>query len=215
MHEFLSNLALQDVVNVSLADETSGAPLLRRARLIERTDTGFLAQVDGYESLQPVEHAHITQRVCLPWKPRDLRDYFIVFRRRNASKEEYVEDLRTRRAFVQNLMQLLTLEAPWRPDQEPGPMHQYYAGFDVLTAHQIEDVFPEDGVPDGLHFEDVDEADAPDAFTETQFVQWLSEGRYDCEVAQTLLHAWTRFLKGTPNDALADFSTTLCIKQVS
>ena len=84
-------------------------------------------------------------------------------------------------------------------------MHQYFAGFDVLSEHQIEEIFPKNDVPDGLHFEDVDEVDAPDAFTETQFVQWLSEGRYDCEVAQTLLHAWTRFLKGTPNDALADF----------
>ena len=44
-----------------------------------------------------------------------------------------------------------------------------------------------------------------DAFTEPQFVQWLTEGRYDCEVAQTLLHAWTRFMKGTANDALSDF----------
>ena len=84
-------------------------------------------------------------------------------------------------------------------------MHQYFTGFDVLSAAEIEEVFPEDDVPDGLHFEDVDETDTLDAFTEPQFVQWLTEGRYDCEVAQTLLHAWTRFMKGTANDALSDF----------
>ena len=141
-----------------------------------------------------MQRHQITRRVRLPWKPRDLRDYLIIFRRRNATKDEYVEDLRARRAFVQNLMQLLTIEASWRHDEDPGPMHQYFTGFDVLSAAEIEEVFPEDDVPDGLHFEDVDETETLDAFTEPQFVQWLTEGRYDCEVAQTLLHAWTRFM---------------------
>ena len=45
----------------------------------------------------------------------------------------------------------------------------------------------------------------PDAFTENQFIEWLTEGRHDCEVAQALLHTWTRFLKGTPSDTLSDF----------
>ena len=120
-------------------------------------------------------------------------------------KDEYIEDLRTRRVFIQNLMQLLTAEATWRSDEDPGPMHQYYTGFDILSTTQIEEVFPEDDVPEGLHFEDVDETDSSEAFTETQFVQWLTEGRFDCDVAQTLLHTWTRFMKGTPNDVLSDF----------
>ena len=116
-----------------------------------------------------------------------------------------VEDLRTRRAFVESLLQLLTFAATWRQDEEPGPMHQYYSGFDTLTADEIEEVFPEDDVPDGLHFEDIEETEVVDAFPEQQVTQWLSEGRHDCEVAQTLLHAWTRFLQGTANDSLSDF----------
>ena len=205
LHEFFTNVAPLDVVNVTLTDVTSDARMTRRARLLERTDAGFLAEVEGFNTPQEVQRHQITRRVRLPWKPRDLRDYLIIFRRRNATKNEYVEDLRARRAFVQNLMQLLTIEASWRHDEDPGPMHQYFTGFDVLSAAEIEEVFPEDDVPEGLHFEDVDETDTLDAFTEPQFVQWLTEGRYDCEVAQTLLHAWTRFMKGTANDALSDF----------
>ena len=172
---------------------------------MERTDDGFLAKFEGETSLRPVEYSQIRERISLPWKPSDLRDYLIIFRRRNATKEEYVEDLRTRRAFVQNLMQLLTLEASWRLDEEPGPMHQYYTGFDVLTDDQIAESLPEDDVPEGLHFEDVDEDDSIEGMTELQFVQWLTEGCYDCEVAETLLKAWVSFLKGTPHDVLSDF----------
>ena len=159
LHEFFTNVAPRDVVNVTLTDVTSDAPMTRRARLLERTDAGFLAELEGFDTPQEVQRHQITRRVRLPWKPRDLRDYLIIFRRRNATKDEYVEDLRARRAFVQNLMQLLTIEASWRHDEDPGPMHQYFTGFDVLSAAEIEEVFPEDDVPDGLHFEDVDETD--------------------------------------------------------
>ena len=194
-----------DVVNVVLPEPSSEVPLLRRARLLERVENGFLAQIEGLDAPQRVDLEQIRQRVSLPWKPKDLRDHLIFFRRRNATKEEYVEDLRTRRTFVQNLMQLLTMEAFWRADEISGPMHQYYTGFDTRTTAQIEEVFPEDDVPEGLHFEDVEDFEHPDAFTENQFIEWLTEGRHDCEVAQALLHTWTRFLKGTPSDTLSDF----------
>ena len=112
-------------------------------------------------------------------------------------------------------MQLLTIEAQWRHDEDAGPMHQYFTGFEMLSTEEIEESFPEDDVPDGLHFEDVDDQESPDSFTEQHFVEWLTEGRHDCEVAQTLLQAWTRFMKGTGNDALPDFprpfTRTSCI----
>ena len=217
LHEFFSKVAPLDVVTVILKDR-SNLPIQRRARLLQRTDTGFLANVDGYEQPLEIAHEQIRQRIRLPWKPCDLRDHLVIFRRRNARKEEYVEDSRTRRHFVQTLMQLLTIEEHWRQDEDAGPMHQYYTGFEVLSTEEIEDIFPEDDVPDGLHFEDVDEQDSPDSFTEQQFVEWLTEGRHDCEVAQTLLQAWTRFMKGTGNDALPDFSKTfyeklICLKK--
>ena len=134
-------------MNVALNETGSELPLLRRARLLERIENGFLAQIEGFDAPQVVDQQQLRQRVSLPWKPKDLRDHLIIFRRRNATKEEYVEDLRTRRSFVQNLMQLLTTEAPWRPDETLGPMHQYYTGFDVKSIAQIEEIFPEDDVP--------------------------------------------------------------------
>ena len=111
-------------MNVVLPEPNSEVPLLRRARLLERVENGFLAQIEGLDAPQRVDLEQIRQRVSLPWKPKDLRDHLIIFRRRNATEEEYVEDLRTRRSFVQNLMQLLTVEAFWREDEISGPMHQ-------------------------------------------------------------------------------------------
>ena len=150
MHEFFARVTPNDLVNISCQDTAFGVTRLHRARLMERTDDGFLAKFEGETSLRPVEYNQIRERISLPWKPSALRDYLIIFRRRNATTEEYVEDLRTRRAFVQNLMQLLTLDASWRHNEEPGPMHQYYTGFDVLTDHEIAEVFPEGDVPEGF-----------------------------------------------------------------
>ena len=62
---------------------------------------------DGGEPLE-IQTACISRRVQLPWKPADLRDYLIIFRRRNAEKDEYIEDLKVRRAFVENLLQIFT-----------------------------------------------------------------------------------------------------------
>ena len=36
------------------------------------------------------------------------------------------------------------------------------------------------------------------------FVDWLREGRHDCEVAQALLRAWTANLAARGNDSLED-----------
>ena len=92
-------------------------------------------------------------------------------------------------------------------------MHQYYTGFDVRTDEDIDLLFPEDGVPEGLHFEDVDETENQDALTELDFVHWLTEGRHDCEVANTLLQAWTSFFKSSGNDALPDFFAELVYEE--
>ena len=64
-------------------------------------------------------------------------------------------------------MQLLTIEAQSRHEEDAGPMHQYFRGFEVLSTEEIEESFPEDDVPDGLHFEDVDDQDSPDSVSYT------------------------------------------------
>ena len=60
-----------------------------------------------------------------------------------------------------------------------------------------------------MHFEDVDETEKQDTLTQLEFVHWLTEGRHDCEVAYTLLQAWTSFFKSSGNDALPDFFAEL------
>ena len=130
-----------------MPDSSAGTVLERRARLLERTDDGFVADVDGFTKPQLIPRQRIRARVVLPWKPSDLRDHLFIFRRRNAEEDEYVDDLRARRSFVRNLLQLLTLLETWRLDEEPGPMHQYYTGFDTRTEDEICEIFPEDDVP--------------------------------------------------------------------
>ena len=88
LQEFFSNVAPHDVVNVALNESGSELPLLRRARLLERVENVFLAQIEGFDAPQVVDQQQLRQRVSLPWKPKDLRDHLIIFRRRNATKEE-------------------------------------------------------------------------------------------------------------------------------
>ena len=134
----MSNLSPHDLVDVALHEPGSETPVLRRARILDRLDSGFLVDVPGHSSKLTVARDQIRRRVVFPWKPSDLRDYLIIFRRRNASKEEYVEDLRTRRVFVKNLLQILTAQEQWRADENAGPMHQYYTGVDVRKDEEID-----------------------------------------------------------------------------
>ena len=41
------------------------------------------------------------------------------------------------------------------------------------------------------------------------FVQWLSEGQHDCDVARSLGTAWARDLAGAGNDTTSDFFQSL------
>ena len=75
MHEFFARVTPNDLVNISCQDTASGVTRLHRARLMERTDDGFLAKFEGETSLRPVEYNQIRERISLPWKPSALRDY--------------------------------------------------------------------------------------------------------------------------------------------
>ena len=55
LHHFLSTLAPNDIVNVVVdVDAATGMLDERRARLCERTEAGFLAEVEGRDALVPV-----------------------------------------------------------------------------------------------------------------------------------------------------------------
>ena len=55
----------------------------------------------------------------------------------------------------------------------------YYTEFDWLSDAEIADVLPEDGVPESLIIQDLDNAPAPTGLTRDVFQDWLHEGRHD------------------------------------
>ena len=124
LHQFFDTLVINDVVNVVMdMDETTGRLAERCARLMERrAEGGWLARVDGEDELVHVTTQTITKRVKLPWKPTDVRDYFIVLHCRDAEKDTYIEDIKVRRHLVQGALRLLTTIDEWRPDTPAGPL---------------------------------------------------------------------------------------------
>ena len=94
MLSFWTSLRPGDVVNVEFSvDDTF---VVERCRVVGVLAAGFsVERAEGQR--KEVKMEDVKQRVVLPWKPEDLRDNFIVLRRRNARKEDYVEDLRVRR----------------------------------------------------------------------------------------------------------------------
>ena len=89
-----------------------------RARILQLEENGVrVAFDDDYKESRLVYLEDIEQRVQVPWKPRDLADNLVVFRRRIGRTEEYIEDLRVRRNFVRRILTLLTTRDFYRPDQ--------------------------------------------------------------------------------------------------
>ena len=194
-----------DIVNVLPADGAVGAAArdIVRARVVALQDGGFLVELRASRVFVPFQR--VRQRVVLPWTPQDLRDNFIVLRRRNARRDEYVEDLRVRRNLLRKILQLLTQTGFWRPGHGKEPLHMYYTDFDLRPEHEVQDIFPEeDGVPAGLNFQDLDDAEWLTEFSPSVFQEWLTEGRHNCDVAQALLHAWTHTMQGSASDTLCD-----------
>ena len=148
----------------------------------------------------------------VPWKPRDLADNFIVFRRRLGRTETYVEDLRVRKNFVRRVLTLLMERGFYRPGQGEQCRHMYYSTCDLAESN-IEEL-PEDDVPGDLHFRDIDEQLPTGNVTRQMFTDWLTFGRHDCDVARSLGYAWTEHLKGTDEETPGDFFDRLCIERV-
>ena len=73
--------------------------------------------------------------------------------------------------------------------------------------HVLEEIRPGDGIPEELHFEHMPEEDelATAALSSTEFVDGLSWGRHECEVAQMLLHTWLQDHRGQEDEGLDDF----------
>ena len=155
--------------------------------------------------MHTVQCTDIEQRLKLPWKPELLRDHLIILRRKNATRDDYTEDLRVRRAVIKRLLQLLTTVAEWRDHCGPEPLHAYYTDFDFMSDAELEEVFPEDDVPAGLHMQDLDPENVQTELAAQDFEDWLSEGMHNCDVAQSLMHHWLQSLHTTDQACLHDF----------
>ena len=154
---FWTNVREGDVVNVELV----GAPsTFARCRVVALLLQGFTVE-HANGSVEDVPLERVKQRVLLPWKPEDLRDHLIILRRRNAQREEYIEDLRVRRRMLSRVLLLLTKKGDWRPGHGREALHMYYGDVGLRQTHEIQEVFPEDDVPATLNFRDVDDTEWP------------------------------------------------------
>ena len=68
----------------------------------------------------------------------------------------------------------------------------YYSTCDRVESN-IDDL-PDDDVPADLHFRDIDEQLPTGNVTKQMFMDWLSLGRHDCDVARSLGYTWTENL---------------------
>ena len=89
-------------------------------------------------------------------------------------------------------------------------MHIYYYGFERLSEQDIEEALPECDVPETLNFQEIQDDDPEherEEMAEDQFIDWLTEGKYDpnCEAATKLLTHWMRAWRATDSDTLQDF----------
>ena len=91
-YSFLTDLKPRDIVNVTVRDTESGELKHRRARVREFKDSGIMAEIDGEDEPRFVHCHEITQRAKLPWKPKELYNDLIVFRRRDADKNDYIDE---------------------------------------------------------------------------------------------------------------------------
>jgi len=208
LHSFLSQLQANDVVNVEVpaARGSTGATAasMARARVVRPSPRGFVVE-DAGGVVRDVPRSAVRQVLRLPFTLQDLRDKFVVFRRKDSVGDEYVEDLRVRRNLVRGLLLLLSKKGHWRPHHGEEPMHKYYVGFEWLSDEELEALLPEDGVPEDLHFETLQDEDAVDGLGADDFEEWLRWGRYDQPLAQALLHHWQADVSVCGNDSVQDF----------
>ena len=99
---FWTSAVVGDLVNVNPPDGlvTDVTAWPRRARIVALLDgNGFtVTYANGVD--EQIPYQRVRQRVVLPWKPREIREHFVVLRRRNARREDYVEDLQVRRSLL-------------------------------------------------------------------------------------------------------------------
>ena len=98
------------------------------------------------------------------------------------------------------------MKGHWHAAHGEETLHKYYVDFDHRFSWEMETAFPENGVPDGLSFQDLDDQMAWVAEVGcTIFQSWSTDGKHGCDVAQALLHTWVHRLMGRDSGTLDDF----------
>ena len=165
---------MSDLVNVADPEDPVN---VRRGRILQILPDGFQVHFSSEDVVETVPLSNIRQRLVLPWRPEDLRDHFIILRRRNGSKDDYIEDLRVRRNWLKRIMLLLTHRGEeWRPGHPDEALHMFYTEIDLRPETEIEEIFEEDAVPDGLNFQDTLDDERVTELSYPVFDEWLSEG---------------------------------------
>ena len=87
MAALISSLDIGDLVNVRLALSSSEPELVHRAQIRAIKANSFDVELPNGER-HSVSLNQISERLKLPWKPASLRDFLIILRRRNASRDD-------------------------------------------------------------------------------------------------------------------------------
>ena len=83
LRNFFSTLEINDIVNARVQYSKDVPSVLQRARVVDLQADHLKVEVEHDDELHElrVKYEDIEKRVSLPWKPKDLRDHLIVFRR--------------------------------------------------------------------------------------------------------------------------------------
>ena len=84
LKNFFSSVEINDIVNVYWQPAEDVPKTLHRARVFQIMQHGFRVQIEYHEKMHTVDipTEDVEKRVSLPWKPKDLRNHLIVFRRK-------------------------------------------------------------------------------------------------------------------------------------
>ena len=70
-------------------------------------------------------------------------------------------------------------------------------------------MLPEDVVPDALNMQEVEDPAETHTLNCDTFCDWLREGKYTCNIAQSMWHVWAAYLSDSAQDTLYDFCKQL------
>lgn len=149
----------------------------------------------GGEGLEDIQD--LRPRIRMPWHPRFLSRQFGSMVRRNLGHGQVLGGLEVRWGLVANILKALCAvgRAPWRGEEELGPMHKYYDRglFDVLDEAELRETHAPGG-RDCTRAADFEEAGFDVSYVGGRDV---NEGGTEAEdlVSENAFHVWLESLE--------------------